>query len=193
MDVGIDEAGKGCIFGPVYAAAVIWDSSIKHKYLKDSKKLSKGQKEIMYDFIVDNAIDYGIGYSTNIEIDNSNIHVANMNAMHRALDNLELQYDHILVDGNIFTQYKDVPYTTVISGDNIHQNIMAASILAKVSHDNYIKQLILQYNHLDVYKLEKNKGYGTSLHIEAVKEYGKTEYHRHSFKLQFEKQLMFFS
>lgn len=191
MNVGVDEAGKGCIFGPVYAAAVIWDDTIEHKYLKDSKKLSKNQKSIMYDFIIDNAIDYGIGYSTNQEIDSTNIHIANMNAMHRALDNITLHFDHILVDGNIFTQYKDIDYTTIISGDNTYKSIMAASILAKVSHDNDVCNIITQNKVLEVYDIHKNMGYGTKSHIEAVKKYGKSNYHRHSFKLQFEKQYLF--
>lgn len=187
MNVGVDEAGKGCIFGPVYAAAVIWDDAIDHKYLKDSKQLTRNQKAIMYDFIIENAIDYGIGYSTNVEIDDTNIHLANMNAMHKALDNLVLTYDHIYIDGNIFIQYKDIPYTTVISGDSIHKNIMAASILAKESHDNHIKELINGYPELKHYQLENNMGYGTRVHIDAVKKYGKSDFHRHSFKLQFER------
>jgi ribonuclease HII len=189
MNVGIDEAGKGCIFGPVYAAAVIWDDSIDHKFLRDSKKLSKNQKLIMYDFIVDNAIDYGIGYSTNFEIDNTNIHLANMNAMHKALNNLDLEIDHIYIDGNIFHQYKNVPYTTVVSGDTYYKSIMAASILAKVSHDNHIHELLSSNTFLDVYKLDQNMGYGTAVHIEAVEKYGKSKYHRHSFKLKFERDL----
>jgi ribonuclease HII len=191
MNVGVDEAGKGCIFGPVYAAAVIWDDTIEHKYLKDSKKLSKNQKSIMYDFIIDNAIDYGIGYSTNQEIDCTNIHIANMNAMHRALDNITLDFDHIWVDGNVFTHYKDVDHTTIVSGDNIYKSIMAASILAKVSHDNDVCNIVSDNTELDVYDICKNMGYGTNSHIEAVKKYGKSNYHRHSFKLKFEKQYLF--
>ena len=100
MNVGIDEAGKGCIFGHVFASAVLWDDTISHTLLKDSKKLSKNQRLIMYDFILDNAIDYGIGFSTNTEIDTMNINNANILAMHRALNNLHLSPDFIYVDGS---------------------------------------------------------------------------------------------
>lgn len=191
MNAGVDEAGKGCIYGPVYAAAVIWDDNISHIYLKDSKKLSKKQKSVVYDFILENAIDYGIGYSTAKEIDKIGIHKANINAMHRALDGLSLNVDKILVDGNVFIKYKDIEYKCVIGGDNIHKNIMAASILAKVSHDKCINELVDNNEDLEKYNLRFNVGYCTKAHIDAVKMYGRTSHHRHSFKLPFEKHTCF--
>ena len=187
MNVGIDEAGKGCIFGPVYASAVIWDNDIDHTYLKDSKKLSKKKREELFYFIQDNAIDYGIGYSSNTEIDAMGISSANTLAMHRALDNINLDFDHILVDGIVFKQYSNKSYSTIIGGDSKYKSIMAASILAKVSHDKHLENIINEYPDYEKYGLNTNMGYGTAKHINAVKEYGRSEYHRYSFKLPFEK------
>ena len=187
MNAGVDEAGKGCIFGPVYAAAVIWDPAIDHPYLKDSKKLTKKQRVFMYDFVLENAIDYGIGYSTNECIDNINIHKANMKAMHKAIDNLSLDIDHLYIDGNIFDTYKCISHSCIVGGDALYKNIMAASILAKVSHDKHIETLINEYPSLDKYHLCSNMGYATAQHIKAVETYGRSEFHRHSFKLPFEK------
>ena len=193
MNAGVDEAGKGCIFGPVYAAAVIWDSNVEHPYLRDSKKLTKPQRLLMYEFILDNAIDYGIGFSTNECIDNINIHKANMKAMHTAIDNLQLSIDHLYIDGNVFDKYQDVQHTCVVGGDALHKSIMAASILAKVSHDNHIQKLLSEYPSLDKYHLSTNMGYATPQHIKAVETHGRSEFHRHSFKLPFEKhQFSFF-
>lgn len=187
MNIGIDEAGKGCIFGPVFAAAVIWDDTIDHPYLKDSKKLSKKQRLYMFDFIKENAIDYGIASSSNTVIDNIGIHNANMRAMHKAVDNISLDFDQILVDGNVFTKYKDKYHTCVIGGDSKYKCIMAASILAKVSHDKYIEELIHEDTSLEKYGLDTCMGYGTANHISAVKEHGRSKYHRHTFRLPFEK------
>ena len=192
MNVGVDEAGKGCILGPVYAAAVIWDDSIEHRYLKDSKKLSKQQRSNMFDFVVENAIDYGIGFSTNEEIDSIGIHNANMNAMHKAIKALDLDFDHIHVDGNVFKSYENKPYTCIVGGDSKYKSISAASILAKVSHDTHIMSIFNNDSSLQKYSLETNMGYGTANHIEAVKTYGRTVYHRYSFKLPFEKGKSFF-
>lgn len=192
MNVGVDEAGKGCILGPVYAAAVVWDDSIDHKYLKDSKKISKIQRSNMFDFIVENAIDYGIGYSTSEEIDSIGIHNANMNAMHRAIQELDLDFDQLYIDGNVFKSYENKPHSCIVGGDSKYKSISAASILAKVSHDNYIMSILNNDSYLQKYSLETNMGYGTASHIEAVQRYGRTVYHRYSFKLPFEKGKSFF-
>ena len=187
MNAGIDEAGKGCIFGNVYASCVIWDDEITHKLLTDSKKLTKNNRLIMFDFITDNAIDYGIGFSNSTEIDTMNISKANTLAMHRAIDELNIEPEQLLVDGIVFSKYKNIPHTCVIHGDSIYQSISAASILAKVSHDDHINNLLINNPNLEKYNLHTNMGYATKQHCEAVEIYGRTEYHRKSFKLPFEK------
>ena len=184
---GVDEAGRGCIFGRVYAAAVIWNDSIHHPLLKDSKKLTKKQRSIMRDYILDNAIDYSIGYATHEEIDSLNILHATQKAMHDALNGLTLDIDHIYVDGNFFKFYKDVEHTCVIGGDNVRLDIAAASILAKTSHDLWIQDVVSQDPLLERYSLDKNMGYCTKAHETAVRTYGRSSYHRKTFKLPFEK------
>ena len=188
MNAGIDEAGRGCIFGHVFASAVLWDDSITHNLLKDSKKLSKNQRLIMYDFILDNAIDYGIGFSTNLEIDSLNINNANILAMHRALNNLQLSPDFIYVDGISFSPYNNIPHECFIGGDNLFNSISAASILAKVSHDTHINEELAKNNSWHIYGLSTNMGYATKIHCDSVQQNGRTSLHRHSFKLPFEKK-----
>lgn len=190
LSVGVDEAGRGCIFGPVYAAAVIWNDEIDHKLLKDSKKLTNIQRRIMYDFIIDNAIDYSYATSSESEIDKYNILQATQRAMHKALDALYLDFDHINVDGNYFNYYYShnsqdfKPHSCLIKGDSIMKSISAASIIAKVEHDKWILEHSSIYPE---YKLNKNMGYCTKDHIEAVKTFGRTICHRYTFKLPFEK------
>jgi ribonuclease HII len=183
MNAGVDEVGRGCFLGNVYAAAVIWDDDIDHSYLKDSKKLSEKQRNLMYDFIKDHCIDYGIGFSTVEEIDSLNILQATQCAMHRALDNLNLSIDKIDVDGNYFRKYRDIPYTCIIQGDSFKKSISAASILAKVERDKYIYDLVEKYTFLEKYDLKSNKGYGTVRHIKGIEENGLNEFHRKSFNL----------
>lgn len=182
---GIDEAGRGCIYGPVYAGCVIWDERITHKLLKDSKKLSIRQRNIAYEFIIEHAIDYGIGYATANEIDSMNILNATFLAMHRAIENTSLHIDKLLIDGTQFKEYKNIPYECHIKGDDKFKCISAASILAKVEHDKFIEDNINE--NLEKYSLKSNKGYCTKAHMDAVKYYGRTEGHRYSFKLPFEK------
>ena len=192
MEVGIDEAGRGCAFGSVYAAAVIWDNSVVNEYIKDSKKLTKKKRQEMFEFVKDNAIDYGIGVASAKEIDEKNILQATQLAMHRALDSLCLDFDHINVDGNYFNYYYSEttkefkPHTCIINGDTLIKAISAASILAKVSHDNYIEKMSEQYKE---YNLESNMGYCTKKHIDAIQKHGRTFEHRHTFKMPFEKHL----
>jgi len=192
MNVGIDEAGRGCVFGSVYAAAVIWDDTIINEYIKDSKKLTKKKRQEMFEFVKEHAIDYGIGMASAKEIDEINILQATQLAMHRALDGLKLDFDHINVDGNYFNYYysetsKDYkPHTCIIQGDSKVKAISAASILAKVSHDNYIEIKSKQFNK---YNLESNMGYCTKKHIAAIQANGRTFDHRHTFKMPFEKHM----
>lgn len=188
IEVGIDEAGRGPAFGRVYAGAVIWPSDLVTPLVKDSKKFRNMEdREKSYDFIVENAIAYGIGYSENWEIDKYGIGKAVMFAMHRAISDTKINPDHLLVDGNYFIPYCDQnenypQFTTVISGDDRYYSIAAASIIAKVEHDRYIIDMCQRYPILNRYELRKNKGYGSRAHLEAVQKYGITQYHRKSFK-----------
>ena len=183
---GIDEAGRGCLFGRVYSAAVIWNPEIDHPLLKDSKVLSPKNRESLYDFIIENAIDYGIGYAEAHEIDQINILQATLLSMHRSLDNLLLSVDRIDVDGTQFNEYTDytgtkIEHQTIISGDALCKHISAASILAKVSHDRWIKKVIETDECYSKYEMHKGMGYGTKTHIDAINKYGPSDLHRKSF------------
>ena len=198
IEAGIDEAGRGSLIGRVYAAVVIWnpnlleifenDIDIQHKLnlIKDSKKLSKNKRNELRDFIEEYAIDYAVSYVDNDEIDNINILNAALLAMHKGLDKLNVEPDTILVDGNYFKEYyingKKIDYECVIKGDNTYISIAAASILAKVYHDEHIEKLCEDNEDLMKYDLLNNMGYGTKKHLEAIKQYGISEYHRKSFK-----------
>lgn len=183
IEVGIDEAGRGPLIGRVYAAAVIWPKELDNPEINDSKKISAKKRKILKEWILDNVIDYGIGYAEPGEIDEINILQATYLAMHRALDNLKTKFDSILVDGNRFKPYQDIEHTTVIKGDSTFYSISAASILAKEYHDEYIKDICYKNPELDSnYKLLSNMGYGTKDHIRGIQEYGITKYHRKSFK-----------
>lgn len=179
--VGIDCVGEGSLVGPVFAAAVIWNPDFEHEdneLIRDSKKLSKKKREILADFIKENAIDYSIAFIDNETIDKHNILNAAHMAMHKALSALNVDFEHILVDGNSFPQYKDKKHTCVIKGDNTYLIIAAASILAKTARDKYITDLSELHPE---YNWHTNMGYGTNEHIEAIKTYGLTKYHRISF------------
>jgi len=178
IEVGIDEAGRGCLAGPVVAAAVILPTNIlNYPLIRDSKKLSEKKRLEAFKLIKEVAIDYSISFVTPQEIDKYNILQATMLAMHNCLDNLK-GFNHILVDGNYFNEYKRFKHTCVIQGDNTYYSIAAASILAKVSRDEYMKNL---HKEFPVYKWESNKGYGAKHHIDMIKVHGITEHHRRSF------------
>lgn len=190
-EIGIDEAGRGCLFGPVCIAAVCLNDSDNPlmNEIKDSKKLSEKKKNILYDFIKENSV-YSIKLVDHNEIDRINILQATLKGMHLTLDELDdkINIDFILVDGNHFPEYfsikqdKFLNHECVINGDNTYINIAAASILAKVTRDRYIIDLCENNEILKKYDLHKNKGYGTKKHMEALKEYGIVEGHRKSFK-----------
>ena len=184
IEVAIDEVARGCLFGRLYSAAVVWpidfDNSIYN--INDSKKLSKKKREELYDVIINNAIDWNVNYIEHDEIDKLNILQANMKSMHQNIDNLTLDIDHILVDGNYFKPYKNIEHTCVIKGDSKYCSIAAASILAKVSHDRYITELCDTYPDLqEKYDLLNNMGYPTKKHIEGIKEHGISKFHRKSY------------
>lgn len=179
--VGIDEVGRGCLSGPVVAAAVIWNPDLEDenlKFIRDSKKLSKKKREFLTSFIKENAVEYNISFIDNEIIDKCNILNATHIAMHHALSKLNVEFDHILVDGNSFPKYKDKDHTCVVQGDNTYLIIAAASILAKTARDEYMSELSKIYPQ---YNWNTNMGYGTKSHIEAIKQIGLTKYHRISF------------
>ena len=190
LEVGLDEAGRGCLFGPVCVGAVIMkdsDDPLMNE-IKDSKKLSEKKREKLFDFIIKNTLEYSIIFMDHIEIDKVNILQATLNGMHKCLDEIDkrVKIENILVDGNSFNAYYSTNQDMFLksecikNGDNIYLNIAAASILAKVSRDRFIKDLCKDEIY-SKYDLEKNKGYGTKRHLEAIKQYGITELHRKTF------------
>lgn len=182
IQVGVDEAGRGSLIGPVFAGAVIWDKSIPCDDIKDSKKLSRKKRAVVRKYIEENAVAFGVGYASNEEIDDINILNATYLAMHRALSNVNHTFDRILVDGNRFKPYFCNIHNCITSGDNKYVSIAAASILAKEYHDDWIEE---NYENDEKYNLNSNKGYGTQKHIEGLKKYGITEHHRKTFCKKF--------
>ena len=180
---GVDEVGRGPLCGPVVSAAVVLPNGFTDSRIKDSKKIksSKKMKEIA-DFIKENAISYSIGISTAKEIDDINILQSTYVAMHRAIDGLNLTPSKLLIDGNSFKPYKDIPYECVVKGDDKHIEIAAASIIAKNFRDEMMVELAKEYPD---YKWETNSGYGTKDHIEAIKRVGLTPHHRITFCTKF--------
>jgi ribonuclease HII len=191
LEVGVDEAGRGSLAGYVYAAAVIlpheFDDDI-YLQIKDSKKLSRKKRAYLKKYIENVAIDYGVGFATNDEIDNINILNASILAMHRALDNMKIVPDKILVDGIHFKHYfrEDdwIEYECIPKGDNSYYSIAAGSILAKESHDHHVSK-ILEEDENYRYDWENNMCYGTQKHRDAIKKWGLSKYHRRSFNLKF--------
>lgn len=181
IEAGCDEAGRGCLAGPVYAAAVIWPKElVPPPFIKDSKLLSEEQREKACLYIKENAIAYGIASVSHEEIDEINILNASFLAMHRAVDLLNESPTRLLIDGKRFNPYKNIAYECIIKGDNKFASIAAASILAKTARDQYMKALAQQFPN---YGWLTNKGYPTKAHREAIRQYGSTPHHRKSFKL----------
>ncbi len=181
IEVGLDEAGRGCLSGPVTAAAVILPENFEHPLLNDSKKLSEKQRELLRPIIEREAIAYAVAFVDNTEIDKINILNASILAMHHALDQLNADFDFLLIDGNQFKPYKEVPHECIVKGDGKYRSIAAASILAKTYRDDYMKQLDAEF---PVYGWAQNKGYPTQKHVQAIKEHGTTPYHRASFHVK---------
>ena len=179
---GIDEVGRGCLAGPVYSAAVVLDQNTNFEskdfsQINDSKKLSEKKREKLFDYIIDIS-KFGIGICTVEEIDHLGIQEAVKVSMKRAVESLEIQPDHLLIDNMKLDL--DIPQTSIIKGDQISKSISSASIIAKVSRDNLMKNQIS--NNYPMYKFEKNKGYGTKEHMDAIKTFGITKQHRKSFE-----------
>lgn len=180
IEAGCDEAGRGCLAGSVYAAAVILPKGYDNPLLNDSKQLTEKRRYALRDDIVRDAVAWAIGIVTPEEIDKINILNASFLAMHRALDQLTVRPEAIIVDGNRFTPYHDVPYATIVKGDGKYQAIAAASILAKTFRDDYMNRLAIEYPYYD---WQKNKGYPTRAHREGIRLHGITPYHRKSYNL----------
>ncbi len=180
LEAGCDEAGRGCLAGPVVAAAVIIPPDFEHCFLNDSKQLSHKSRETARFFIEKYAIDYAIAFVDCETIDKINILNASILCMQRALDMLKTTPDFIIVDGNRFKPYREIEHKTIVKGDSLFKSIAAASILAKTARDNYMEKIALKYPE---YLWHKNKGYPTAEHRKAIQKHGTTPYHRKSFKL----------
>lgn len=186
---GIDEAGRGCIAGPVVAAAVILPDDFSHPLLNDSKKLSEEQRNLLRPLIESAAIAFGVGIVDNKIVDEINILQATYRAMHLATDRLKVLPDLLLIDGNRFRPYKNIAHKTIIKGDGKYMQIAAASVLAKTYRDEIMEQLHLEF---PAYNWQKNKGYPTLAHRAVVKELGSCRYHRQTFQLLKPEQLTIF-
>lgn len=192
VEAGVDECARGVLLGRIYGAAVVYPkdgiNNKLEKLITDSKKISSKKREILYDFIINNVTDYAVSWVDENTIDEKGIQYANYKVFHDSLDKLKIRPNHILVDGNKFKEYKNngeiIPHTCFVKGDSRYLSIACASILAKVSHDRYIQNLVNQQIDLAKYDLENNMGYGTKKHIKAISEYGFSDYHRKSYNIK---------
>jgi len=180
IEAGCDEAGRGCLSGPVFAASVILPPNYKNKLLDDSKKLSEKKRMLLREEIQRDAFCYAVGVVNNIEIDEINILNASFLAMHRAIDKLSTTPELLLIDGNRFKRYKNIPHECIIKGDGKYLSIAAASVLAKTYRDDYMNAI---HQEFPQYKWNENMGYPTKAHRLAIKEFGPTPHHRMSFTL----------
>lgn len=180
VEAGCDEAGRGCLAGPVFAAAVILPKNYRHPVLNDSKQLGAKLREELREEIINTAIGWSVSQVSNVEIDEMNILRASIKAMHLALDGLSAKFQFILVDGNRFFPYRDIKHAVIIKGDSIYFSIAAASILAKTFRDDFMDSIDTEFPQ---YGWKKNKGYATRDHRKAIEQFGITKYHRRSFTL----------
>ena len=180
IEAGCDEAGRGCLAGPVVAAAVILPKNYKHPVLNDSKRLSPNQRAELKDEIINSAIAWNVAFIGNEVIDEINILRASIRAMHNAIDGLNKKPQFLLIDGNMFYPYKDIKHKTIVKGDGLFFPIAAASVLAKTYRDEYMEKI---HNEYPVYGWNRNKGYPTSYHREALLKHGISPFHRKSFSL----------
>ena len=185
---GCDEAGRGCLAGPVFAAAVILPPRFSHKLLDDSKKMTEANRLIMREIILEKAVAWAIGMCDHEEIDRINILNASFLAMHKAIEQLKVKPGLLIIDGNRFKPYPEIDHVCVIGGDAIYRSIAAASVLAKTERDSYMNSLHEQYPH---YGWDHNKAYATAFHREALITHGVSPYHRKSFRLDYQLELEF--
>lgn len=188
IEAGCDEAGRGCLAGPVTAAAVILPPDFRNDLLNDSKQLTERQRNTLRPIIEREALAWAVAFVSPEEIDKINILRASITAMHRAIDQLKIRPEALLIDGNRFTPYHNIPHTTIVKGDGKMMSIAAASVLAKTHRDEYMCRLAQEYPQ---YHWLDNKGYPTKAHRDAIAEYGPTPYHRMSFQL-LDRQLSLF-
>lgn len=180
LEAGTDEAGRGCLSGPVVAAAVILPKDFTHPFLTDSKQLSEKKRDELRPIIEANALAFGVSFVWQDEIDEINILQASITAMHRSVDALKIRPEYIIVDGNKFRKYNEIPHETIVKGDAKYLSIAAASVLAKTYRDEYMQSI---HAKLPMYNWAKNKGYPTKEHRAAIREFGATDYHRKTFRL----------
>ena len=180
LEAGLDEAGRGCYAGPVFAAAVVLPKDFHHPLLNDSKQLSEQQREMLRPVIEKESIAFSVQMVDHEEIDSINILQASYKAMHLCLDKLKKKPELLLIDGNRFKAYKKIPHHCIVKGDGKYASIAAASVLAKTHRDAYMLSLHEQFPQ---YGWDKNKGYGTALHRKAIEDYGLSEFHRKSFNI----------
>lgn len=188
LEAGCDEAGRGCLAGPVYAAAVILPRDFEHPLLNDSKQLNEEERYQLRPVIESTALAYAVCSMDNKKIDKYNIYRASMRAMHMAITQLAVKPQLLLIDGNSFPKYKRVPHQCIIGGDGLYASIAAASILAKTYRDDFMKKLHNKYKR---YNWAANKGYATKEHQEALVKHGPCRYHRQSFRLDYTQPLLF--
>lgn len=180
IEAGCDEAGRGCLAGPVTAAAVILPPDWGHELINDSKQLSERKRDLLRPIIEREALAWAVVHVSPQEIDKINILRASITAMHRAIDQLKLRPEHLLIDGNRFYKYQDIPHTTIVKGDGKMMSIAAASILAKTHRDEFMRRIAQEHPQ---YNWDKNKGYPTREHRAAIAAYGTTPHHRMTFQL----------
>ncbi|WP_321333799.1 ribonuclease HII [uncultured Bacteroides sp.] len=190
VEAGCDEAGRGCLAGSVYAAAVILSKDFKNELLNDSKQLTEKQRYTLREVIEKEALAWAVGVVSSQEIDEINILNASFLAMHRAIDQLTVTPEHLLIDGNRFKSYKDIPHTTVVKGDGKYLSIAAASVLAKTYRDDYMNRLHVEF---PCYDWNHNKGYPTKKHRASIAKHGASPYHRMTFNLLGDGQLELFT
>ena len=186
LEAGCDEAGRGCLAGPVFAAAVVLPKDFYHPQLTDSKLLTEKERLELRPFIEQNALAYAVASLCNKQIDKINILQASLKSMHLAIKKLHLQPQYLLIDGNQFKPYKKIPHQCIVKGDSLYASIAAASILAKTYRDEFMTALHLKHPQ---YNWAQNKGYGTREHQEALNKWGPTRYHRRSFRLDYNTML----
>jgi ribonuclease HII len=180
LEVGTDEAGRGCLSGPVVAAAVVLPKGFSHSFLNDSKQLSKKEREELKPFIEEHALAFGVSFVWQDEVDKINVLQASITAMHRSIAQLKITPEFIIVDGNKFKNFKEIPHKTIVKGDAKYMSIAAASVLAKTYRDEYMKKI---HQEFPMYNWAKNKGYPTKEHRNAIREFGISIHHRKTFKL----------
>jgi len=188
LEAGCDEAGRGCLCGPVFAAAVILPIDFQNEHLNDSKKLTKKQRDALRIIIEKEAISWAVGTVDNLLIDEINILNASILAMHKALDKLSIKPQFLIIDGNRFKPYHDISFQCIVKGDGLFESIAAASVLAKTHRDEFMEKIHHEY---PGYGWNKNKGYPTSQHRQAISSLGITPYHRKSFNLNEQLKLYF--